>query len=137
MKRSSTLTWDQLRVGLVILIALFIAGVSVYKLGQAASLFTRRYALIAYLPDANGLKEGGAVMVAGQLAGTVRKIEFLPVDFDTTPNLKLTLAIHEHVREQIRHDSKGRLRTRALLGDKVLDITPGRPAPPALRTRDT
>src|SRR5258708_11365095 len=137
MKRSSTLTWDQLRVGLVILVALFIAGISVYKLGQAANLFSRRYTLIAYLPDANGLKEGGAVMVAGQLAGTVRKIEFLPVDFDTSRNLKLKLAINEHVRDQLRHDSKGRLRTLGLLADKVLDITPGRPAPPALRTRDT
>ncbi len=137
MKRSSTLTWDQLRVGLVILVALFIAGISVYKLGQAANLFSRRYTLIAYLPDANGLKEGGAVMVAGQLAGTVRKIEFLPVDFDTSRNLKLTLAINEHVREQIRHDSKGRLRTLGLLGDKVFDITPGTPRTAALAEGDS
>ena len=91
MKRSSTLTWDQLRVGLVILLAVLVIGVSIYKLGQAANLFAKRYELIAYLPDANGLKEGGSVMVAGQLAGTVSKIDFLPVDNDTTRNLKLTL----------------------------------------------
>ena len=137
MKRSPTLTWDQLRVGGVILIALLILGVAIYKLGQSANLFSKRYTLIAYLPDANGLKEGGAVMVAGQMAGTVSKIEFLPVDADTTRNLKLTLAIDEEVREQIRGDSRGKLRTLGLLGDKVFDITPGTPKTKPLVNGDT
>ena len=127
MKRSPKITWDQLRVGLVILVALGIIGIAVYKLGQAANLFTKRYELVAYVDDANGLREGGSVMVAGQLAGTVKKIDFLPVDDDTTRNLKLTLAVDGNVQEQIRRDSKGKLRTMGLLGDKVFDITPGTP----------
>ncbi|MEP6989334.1 MAG: MlaD family protein [bacterium] len=137
MKRSATLTWDQLRVGLVILLAVGVIGVAIYKLGEAANLFAKRYELIAYLPDANGLKTGGSVMLAGQLAGTVSKIEFLPVDNDTTRNLKLTLAIDENVREQIRQDSKGKLKTLGLLGDKVFDITPGTPKAPVLAPGDT
>jgi phospholipid/cholesterol/gamma-HCH transport system substrate-binding protein len=137
MKRSPTITWDQLRVGLVILVALGIIGVAVYKLGQAANLFTKRYELIAYLPDANGLRTGGAVMVAGQLAGTVKSIEFLPVDADTTRNLKLTLAVDTDIQEQIRRDSKGKLRTMGLLGDKAFDITPGTPRYPVLKNGDT
>lgn len=137
MKRSSTLTWDQLRVGLVILLAVAVLGVAVYKLGESANLFSKRYELIAYLPDANGLREGGSVMVAGQLAGTVEKIDFLAVDADTTRNLKLTLKIDETVREQIRRDSKGKLRTLGLLGDKVFDITPGTPKARPLAAGDT
>lgn len=137
MKRSSTLTWDQLRVGLLILLAFGVIGVAIYKLGESANLFSRRYQLIAYLPDANGLKAGGSVMVAGQLAGTVSRIDFLPVDNDTTRNLRLTLAIDENLREQIRHDSKGKLRTLGLLGDKVFDITPGTPKATALVEGDT
>jgi phospholipid/cholesterol/gamma-HCH transport system substrate-binding protein len=137
MKRSSTITADQLRVGLVILVALGIIGVAVYKLGEAANLFARRYELIAYLKDANGLRPGGAVMVAGQLAGTVDQIEFLPVDADTTRNLRLTLAIDEDIKDQIRRDSKGKLRTMGLLGDKVFDISPGTPKYPVLQPGDT
>lgn len=137
MKRSATLTWDQLRVGLVILVALGVLGVAVYKLGEAANLFSDRYELIAYLHDANGLRPGGAVLVAGQLAGTVTKIEFLPVDSDTTRNLKLTLAIDEGVREQIRRDSRGKLRSLGLLGDKAFDITPGTPRAQVLVAGDT
>lgn len=131
------ITWDQLRVGFVVILAIGIVGVAVYKLGTSANLFAKRYELIAYLPDANGLKIGGSVMVAGQLAGTVKTIDFLPVDADTTRNLKLTLAIDENVHEQIRRDSKGKLRTLGLLGDKVFDITPGTPKALALQPGDT
>jgi phospholipid/cholesterol/gamma-HCH transport system substrate-binding protein len=137
MKRSPTITWDQLRVGLVILIALAVIGVAIYKLGQAANLFSKRYELIAYLPDANGLRQGGAVLVAGQLAGTVKTIEFLPVDADTTRNLRLTLAIDQAVQEQIRRDSKGTLRSLGLLGDKAFDIKPGTPRARMLQNGDT
>jgi phospholipid/cholesterol/gamma-HCH transport system substrate-binding protein len=137
MRRSPRITWDQLRVGLVIGLAVLVLGVAIYKLGQAANLFHARYELIAYVPDVNGLREGGSVMVAGQLAGTVRKIEFLPVDADTTRNLRLTLAVDDGVREQIRRDSRGKLRTLGLLGDKVFDITPGTPRAQPLADGDT
>jgi phospholipid/cholesterol/gamma-HCH transport system substrate-binding protein len=137
MKRSPSITWDQLRVALVILIALAIIGVAVYKLGQSANLFTKRYELTAYIDDANGLREGGIVSVAGQLAGTVKKIEFLPVDADTTRNLRITLAVDANVKEQIRRDSRGKLRTMGLLGDKTFDITPGTPRFAVLQAGDT
>jgi phospholipid/cholesterol/gamma-HCH transport system substrate-binding protein len=137
MRRSPSITWDQLRVGLVIGVAVLVVGIAIYKLGQAANLFSKRYELIAFLPDANGLREGGSVMVAGQLAGTVKKIEFLPVDADTTRNLRLTLAVDAGVREQIRRDSRGKLRTLGLLGDKVFDITPGTPRFRPLQDGDT
>jgi phospholipid/cholesterol/gamma-HCH transport system substrate-binding protein len=137
MRRSPSITWDQLRVGLVIGVAVLVVGIAIYKLGQAANLFTKRYELTAFLPDANGLREGGSVMVAGQLAGTVKKIEFLPVDADTSRNLRLTLAVDASVREQIRGDSRGKLRTLGLLGDKVFDITPGTPRYQPLHDGDT
>jgi len=137
MRRSPSITWDQLRVGLVVALAVVVVGVAIYRLGQAANLFTKRYHLTAFLPDANGLREGGSVMVAGQLAGTVTKIEFLPVDNDTTRNLRLELAVDANVREQIRRDSKGKLRTLGLLGDKVFDITTGTPRFQPLREGDT
>jgi phospholipid/cholesterol/gamma-HCH transport system substrate-binding protein len=137
MKRSSFITWDQLRVGLVILAALAILTLAVYKLGQAANLFAKRYTLIAYLKEANGLREGGTVTLAGQIAGSVKAIKFLPVDADTTRNLELTLAIDQNLQQQIRRNSKAQIRTLGLLGDKVLDITVGTPQYAELRSGDT
>lgn len=137
MKRSSFITWEQLKVGVVILVALGVIGIAIYKLGQAANLFHRRYELVAYLPNANGLVAGGTVLVAGQFAGTIKSIEFLPVDNDTTRNLRLRLAIDAALQDQIRSDSKAKVRTLGLLGDKVIDISIGTPRYGALRNGDT
>lgn len=137
MKRSTFITWDQLKVGVVILISILILTVAVYRLGQAANLFSSRYELVALMEAANGLREGGSVAVAGQIAGTVRKIEFLPVDTDTTRNLIVTISINESLREHVRENSTARLRTLGLLGDKIMDINPGTPPSPILQPGDT
>jgi phospholipid/cholesterol/gamma-HCH transport system substrate-binding protein len=137
MKRSSFITWDQLRVGLVILAALAILTLAVYKLGQAANLFSKRYTLTAFLPEVNGLREGGSVTIAGQLAGTVKRIEFLKPDNDTTRNLKITVSVDRSLQEQIRSNSHAQIRTMGLLGDKIFDITPGTPRYSVLKDGDT
>jgi phospholipid/cholesterol/gamma-HCH transport system substrate-binding protein len=125
MKRSTFITWDQLKVGILIVFAFVVLGIAAVKLGQAANLFTERYELVTLLPNASGLREGGSVTVAGQLSGIVESIEFMPADGDTTQNLKVTVKIDERVREQIRSDSRAKLRTMGLLGDNTLDISPG------------
>ena len=137
MKRATFITWEQLKVGGMILTALAILTVAVFKLGEAANLFSKRYTLVALLPSANGLRVGGSVTVAGQLAGTVSAIEFLAPDADTTRNLRVTVEIDQSLQPQVREDSKARLRTLGLLGDKVLDISPGTPRFAVLPANDT
>lgn len=137
MKRPSFITWEQLRVGGVIVVAIAILIVAAVRLGAAANLFGDRYQLITFVPNANGLRVGGSVMIAGQLAGTVQEIEFLPPDRDTTRNLRLTLEINQELQEQVRADSRAKLRTLGLLGDKVVDISPGTSAYQVLAAHDT
>ena len=137
MKRSTFITWDQLKVGALITIGIVILAVAIIKLGDTVGLFDQRYTLVTFLPNANGLRVGGTVSVAGQLAGTIKDIEFLPPDADTTKNLKLTLQISKDLQPQIRADSRGKLRTNGLLGDRVFDINPGTPRYNALAEGDT
>lgn len=137
MKRSVRITWDQLRVGALILVGIAIMGAAILALGQSTNLFASRYRLIAFLPSASGLVQGGQVTVAGQLAGTIDEIEFLPVDADTTRNLRIVVAVDKALSSQIRGDSRARIKTLGLLGDKVLDIVPGTPGFPPLQEGDT
>lgn len=137
MKRSPMITWDQVRVAGLVLVALAILGAAAYTLGRAANLFSSRYELVVFLPEANGLRPGGSVTLAGQLVGSVKDIDFLPVDMDTTRNLRIVTRIDRAVRDQIRGDSEARLRTMGLLGDKVLDISPGTPKFAVLQPGDT
>jgi phospholipid/cholesterol/gamma-HCH transport system substrate-binding protein len=45
--------------------------------------------------------------------------------------------IDKAIQAQVRSDSKARVRTLGLLGDKILDITPGTPPHPQLAANDT
>jgi phospholipid/cholesterol/gamma-HCH transport system substrate-binding protein len=137
MKRGSIITWEQLRVAGVVLVSMAILLFGGYKLAKAANLLGKKYQLVAFVPTANGIRVGGAVTVAGQLAGSVSEIEFLPIDNDTTRNLRLVVELDEHVRDQVRADSRARLRTQGLLGDRVFDISPGTLRTGALRPGDT
>jgi len=137
MKRSGVITWTQLRVGGLILLALAILAYAILKLGKAARLFGDRYALVAFVPNAAGLRVGGQVNVAGQLAGSIKSIDFLPIDSDTTRNLRIVVELDRQLREQVRSNSLVMLRNQGLLGDRVFDITPGTPAGRVLREGDT
>lgn len=137
MKRSSFITWDQLKVGSLIIVALLVLGVALYKLGKAVNLFSKRYELQAYLKEAGGLRQGGSVMVAGQLAGNIKDIQLLPVDMDTMRNVRLIVAIDQKLHDQVRRDSKARVKTLGLLGDKIIDISPGTPRTSPLQNGDT
>ena len=128
MKRPSFISWEQVRVGAVLLVAARRARCAVIRLGAATNLFSNRYELVTFLPNASGLREGGSVMIAGKLAGSVKRIDFLPVDRDTTRNLRLVLELDRELRPQVRGDSRAKLRTVGLLGDKVIDISPGTPS---------
>jgi phospholipid/cholesterol/gamma-HCH transport system substrate-binding protein len=137
MQRPSFISWEQLRVGLVLVVALGVLIVAVVRLGSAANLFSSRAELVTYLPNANGLRVGGSVMIAGKLAGTVKSIDFLPADRDTTRNLSVVLEVDEALLPHVRGDSRARLRTMGLLGDKVVDISAGTTAFQALQAGDT
>src|SRR6266550_3118141 len=137
MRRSSFITWDQLKVGVLILVALIILAIAILKLGQAGNLFGKRYRLVSFIANASGLRVGGPVTVAGQLAGSIKDIRFLPPDTDTTRNLKLVVEVNYSLRDQVRQDSRAKIKTMGLLGDKVYDITVGTPKYRTLHEGDT
>ena len=76
MKRSSTLTWDQLRVGLVILFSVLIIAVAIYKLGEAANLFSTTP---PDLPAGSTCAEDGKPSTVIQAAGVPLEVkDWLP-----------------------------------------------------------
>lgn len=137
--RGRGISWSQIRVGLAVTAALLLLGLSIFFIGETGEIFGDRYRVVTLMPSANGLLEGASVRLAGQDVGKVSSIEFIPVAERTSPDrvLEITLAINRTVREQIREDSEARIRTQGLLGDKIIDITPGSPEAAILEPGDT
>jgi phospholipid/cholesterol/gamma-HCH transport system substrate-binding protein len=133
------ISWSQVRVGLAVVAALAVLAVAIFFIGESAAIFGERYHLTTLMPSANGLIEGASVKLAGQDVGKVETIEFIPIEGRARPDqvLKITMSINVAVQEQIRGDSEARVRTQGLLGDKIVDLTPGTPEAPALQPGDT
>ena len=130
--------WGRVRVGGLALAAMALLAFAVYKAGEIFDVFADRYELVTLLPNASGLREGGAVAVGGQRVGTIEEIAFIPLEQQHDGNaLRLRLSLSEEVREQVRADSRGMVRLQGFLGDKFFDIAPGTPGAPILMPGDT
>ena len=139
MNGASRISWNQIRVGLAVLVAIIVLAVAVFFIGETGAVFGERYQLTTLMPSANGLIKGASVRVAGQDVGKVQAIDFVPIAERRHPNhvLRITMAIDRSVSEQIREDSEARIRTQGLLGDKIIDVTPGTSGSRALQEGDT
>lgn len=139
MNGASRIRWSQVRVGLAVTFALVTLAAAVFFIGETGAVFGDRYNLTTLMPSANGLIEGAGVRLAGQDVGKVARIEFVPVEERRDPDhvLRITLAVDRSVREHIRTDSEARIRTQGLLGDKLIDVTPGSAEARILEEGDT
>lgn len=139
MRRPTPLTWEQLRVGALLLVALLVLGLGIFFVGRVGHVFGHRYPLVTLMESGAGLVSGASVQLAGQNVGQVERIEWLSprARSETGEAVALWLSVNEEVQHQIRTDSRARLRTQGLLGDRVVDIRPGSPDARVLEPGDT
>jgi phospholipid/cholesterol/gamma-HCH transport system substrate-binding protein len=139
MNGGSRISWSQIRVGLAVVLALVVLAVAIFFIGETGAVFGERYNLTTLMPGANGLIEGASVKLAGQDVGKVEQIQFVPAEERAQPDhvLKITMAINTDVQQHIRADSEARVRTQGLLGDKIIDLTPGTTEAEILQPGDT
>ncbi len=99
-------------IGAVVLAALVIGALQFRDLMS----FTRGHTYTAYFADAGGLKTGAAVQVAGFKVGEVKAISL------KDSHALVTFDIDDDIRVGDR--SEAAIKTKALLGSKVLEVTP-------------
>jgi len=139
VKRGSPVTWEQVRVGVLILVALLILSTAVFLVGDTGNVFGQRYQLVTLVRSAAGLVPGASVQLAGQTVGQVDRIDLIAPESRPAGGeaVEIRLAIDFAVQEQIRSDSRAQVRTQGLLGDKLIDITPGTAGAEILAEGDT
>lgn len=117
------------RVGVFVLVALAAFLGMVYALGARARLFEARYTVHADFTEVGGLTEGATVRLAGVQIGRVTGVH-LPGQPGGRVRVDLTIA--RRYADRVRKDSVARIETQGLLGDKVVEISVGTLAAPAL-----
>jgi phospholipid/cholesterol/gamma-HCH transport system substrate-binding protein len=122
----------QLRVGVFVLVTIVILIFLVLNASGDINPFTRKLHLKSRFVDANGLRDGSEVRLAGVKVGKVERITLLPPsDVPNAPRVEALLTIDSTIdgqpaSQRIRSDSTAQQGSPSLLGNEMLiNITPG------------
>src|SRR6476660_4164269 len=131
-RASATIILSQVRVGIFVLFAIVVLVFLVLNASGDINPFSRKLHLKARFADANGLREGSEVRLAGVKVGKVEKITLLPPsEVPNAPRVEALLTIDSSIDNQpasqrIRSDSTAQQGSPSLLGNEMLiNITPG------------
>ncbi len=122
MIRSDNISWAQVKVGIFIVCSLIFLAVGIILMGTQTNLFTPKSRLSVIMKDVQGLKIGAPVWLAGIDVGMVSAIRF--ENPRKSNNVELILEIDKESMRKIGVDSIIRVKTRGLMGEKYVDITP-------------
>ena len=117
MPRTRSLAWSQLKVGILAIAALVLAGIFVMSVGGQGFSW-QQYHLKTRFNDIMGLKTGAVVRVAGVEVGTVDTIEFVGSE------VEVVLNIQKRMQPLITSESVASIGSLSLLGAAVVDVSP-------------
>jgi len=126
MPRTRSLTWSELKIGVITVAALLIAGALILAIGGEGGFFWQRYALKVKFANAGGVQKGSPVRVAGVTVGAVEAIRFVGSE------VEMDLELREDMQERVRTTSRATIGSVSLLGEGAVDIsasTTGQPIP--------
>jgi len=131
-RSSATISLSQVRVGIFVLFAIVVLIFLVLNASGDINPFSRKLHLKARFVDANGLREGSEVRLAGVRVGKVERIVLLePSPVAGAPRVEAQLTVDSTIdgrpaNERIRSDSQALQGSPSLLGNEMLiNITPG------------
>jgi phospholipid/cholesterol/gamma-HCH transport system substrate-binding protein len=138
MPSQQEVKWSQLKVGVIVLIAVFLLSSLLFLMTSASGMgvFSHKIVVTTYINNAGGLKVGAPVDLEGVTIGEVTKVLV-----STDPSRKLTpvkivMKLDPRYHENLHKDSRASLSTVGVLGDTVVDINSQVATGPELQTGD-
>ena len=107
----------EVTVGLFVVLGLCAMAYLSIRLGQLQIGQGRTYDLTAVFPTIAGLRVGATVEIAGVQVGRVQDINLA--------NYTAVVTLRVEKRVQLQEDAIASIRTRGLIGEKYISITPG------------
>ncbi len=128
---SRNLGFSQLRVGIFVLFGLAVLAFLILNATGDFNPFEKKLHLRARFADADGLREGAEVQLAGVHIGKVETVNLLPPDNAEDAKVEAIMNVDRNlggrpINERIRTDSIAQLVATSLLAnDKMINISPG------------
>lgn len=141
MPSAKRVSWAQLRVGLMAVLAMILLGVLVFLLSGSTGFFSKTVVVYTYMDDSSAMTKGSAVRLNGILVGKVSSID---LSGENKPNriVRMSIEVAEDKLTVIPQDSLVSVGAENLLGTKYLNIARGKSSVPVraggeLKSRDT
>ena len=122
----------ELAVGVFMILGIVCLGYLSIKLGKMEVLGGEGYEIQAVFSNSGGLKAGSSVVIAGVEVGRVKEVAL--------EDYRARVVLHLPSHLKIQDDAIASVKTKGLIGEKYLEITPGgadKIIPPEGRIRDT
>jgi phospholipid/cholesterol/gamma-HCH transport system substrate-binding protein len=117
---SESINKRAISVGIFTIIGIVLLVGGVLTVGSLHSVFQRKVMISTVFDDVNGLLAGSNIWFSGVKIGTVKSLEFYG-----NSQVKVTMNINLESKKFIRQDSKVKISTEALIGNKILVIYGG------------
>lgn len=126
-------TLSGLRVGLLVLAAIAIVILTIFAVSGDLTLFRKKTIVRTFMSNVDGLHKGAEVRLSGMKIGSVKEINLtpkIPADEKAADLIEIIMEISGRLNnvdavERIRTDSLAVLKGAGVLGDNIIDITPG------------
>jgi len=124
-------TRKRMAVGVFIAVGLVILLGTVFTIGGQHKTFSKMFHLQVVFDDVQGLQTGNNVWLSGMKVGTVGRIAFYG-----RSQVEVILNIEDKARQHIRKDSRARVSTDGLVGNKIVIIEGGSDSAAAVAGND-
>ena len=124
----------EVRVGLLVLVALGMLGAFIFFLGGVE--LGDQYELFVDFDNPGNVQPGASVNVGGIRVGRVEEIEYrggrLDPQTGRRPLIRMKLEIDDNIRDTIHEDALFYVTSQSMLGESIIAVDPGDPERPAL-----
>lgn len=118
------ITWEELRVGVFVLVGLIIIAVGILYVTNATS-WGAKYTLRTYLPSVDNLQNGAPVTLDGMAIGNVEAMNINTHPSDQMHSIEIVMRVQSAYQPFIRSNSNASLATQGLLGQAYISISRG------------
>lgn len=120
MPSQQQVKWSQLKVGVLILVALVALTALIFLMSGTSGFFQGRFTVRSYFSNSAGLKVGAPVNLEGVTIGSVKAVR-IAASHNTTP-VEVFMRVNKKYQPVLREDSRATLVTVGVLGDTVVEI---------------
>jgi phospholipid/cholesterol/gamma-HCH transport system substrate-binding protein len=121
----------KLAVGAFVFFGLLILVIGVVVIGGQRKSFTKSIRLEVVFDDVQGLQAGNNVWFSGMKVGTVKTVSFYG-----RSQVEVTMNVERQAQPHIRKDTKARISTDGLVGNKIVVLSGGSDSVPAVADND-